>query len=257
MRMPGELLVLERGQAPEPLGRVDVEVVDRVGDERDDEPDRGAEDEGGEDDRGSRTVAEAVGLVLDDAPPHRDAGREVERVLEVEQRVRVLERGVVEPRQVPEHVVREPDGERDERVDERTNDRRTSERRRERRREPEHDEERRPLRENDVLEQVDDEQVVHRKRLDRCDRDGEDEHHRGDEAGDPEARGGEPAEGKEIAGGHQRDEQERLRIPRPPVRVHGATLVARGCSSVGRAPAFQAGCRRFEPGRPLLSTRRH
>src|SRR5262245_13792292 len=27
----------------------------------------------------------------------------------------------------------------------------------------------------------------------------------------------------------------------------------RGRSSVGRAPAFQAGCRRFEPGRPLLS----
>src|SRR5262245_32136498 len=26
----------------------------------------------------------------------------------------------------------------------------------------------------------------------------------------------------------------------------------RGRSSVGRAPAFQAGCRRFEPGRPLL-----
>ena len=45
---------------------------------------------------------------------------------------------------------------------------------------------------------------------------------------------------------------KRLRVPRPRVRIHSATLDARGCSSVGRAPAFQAGCRRFEPGRPLL-----
>ena len=30
-------------------------------------------------------------------------------------------------------------------------------------------------------------------------------------------------------------------------------LSASGCSSVGRALAFQAGCRRFEPGRPLFT----
>ena len=35
------------------------------------------------------------------------------------------------------------------------------------------------------------------------------------------------------------------------ISIRGATLTRRGCSSVGRAPAFQAGCRRFEPGRPL------
>src|SRR4029077_175852 len=40
------------------------------------------------------------------------------------------------------------------------------------------------------------------------------------------------------------------------MRIHGATLDARGCSSVGRAPAFQAGCRRFEPGRPLFENPR-
>src|SRR5207249_11507207 len=47
------------------------------------------------------------------------------------------------------------------------------------------------------------------------------------------------------------EDDETLRVPRPRVRVHDATLTACGCSSVGRAPAFQAGCRRFEPGRPL------
>ncbi len=148
---PGELLILERGEPPESFRRVDVEVVDRIGDEREDESDRAPEDEGGEDDSCASSRTEPMRRVLHDAPPHGHPGREVEGVLEMEERVRVLERGVVEPRQVPEHVVREPERERDGGVGERAEERRPRERRRERRREPEDDEQRSPLRENDVL----------------------------------------------------------------------------------------------------------
>ena len=109
-------------------------------------------------------------LLLYDAPPHEDPGREVERVLEVEQRVGVLERRVVEPRQVPEHVVREPERERDGGVGERADEGWSRERRGQCRRDPEDDEERRPLGQHDVLKEVDHEQVVHRDRLERGDR---------------------------------------------------------------------------------------
>ena len=49
-------------------------------------------------------------------------------MLEVEQRVGPLERRVVDPGEVPDHVVREPERERDERIRQRPNDRRACER---------------------------------------------------------------------------------------------------------------------------------
>ena len=63
------------------------------------------------------------------------------------------------------------------------------------------------------------------------------------------------ADRERVRDGGQRDGDDgfRMRIPRERIRSHTATLAwsSRGRSSVGRAPAFQAGCRRFEPGRPL------
>ena len=104
---------------------------------------------------------------------------------------------------------------------------------------------------HDVLQEVHRQQVVHAERVDRRDGDGE------ERAGSRTAKhamrhagAGMTPQRDAVCDGETED-RDRLRIPRPRVRIHGATLDARGCSSVGRAPAFQAGCRRFEPGRPL------
>ena len=158
-------------------------------------------------------------------------------MLEVEERVRVLERGVVEPREVPDHVVREPERERDGGVGEQRDRARARDRRGERGRDPEHDEERRPLGEDDVLEQVHGEEVVHAERVDRRDADREEEHHRPEEAGDAPGGSGVAAEREEVRRG-QAENDERLGVPRPRVRIHGATLIGRGRSSVGRAASL-------------------
>ena len=86
--------------------------------------------------------------------------------------------------------------------------------------------------------------------------DGDDQAAAAEEAGDaPAPVRDRAAHGKQVGGG-ERDTDERLRVPRPRPGIHGATLVGeRGCSSVGRASAFQAECRRFEPGRPLSRAR--
>ena len=75
-------------------------------------------------------------------------------MLEVEERARVLERGVVDPRQVPDHVVREPERKRDRGVRQRAHDTGRAIVAASAGEMPEDDEERRPLRENDVLEEV-------------------------------------------------------------------------------------------------------
>ena len=93
-------------------------------------------------------------------------------------------------------------------------------------------------------------QEVHPEGVDRRHADSEQQRHRPEKADDPPSGGRETAEREKVRSS-QTENGERFRVPRPRVRIHGATLVGRGCSSVGRASAFQAECRRFEPGRPL------
>ena len=185
--------------------------------------------------RGSRP--EAVRLVLHDAPPHENPRGEIERVLEVEERAGFrapCRRATAGARACSSRARGEGDG----RVRERADDARLRESARERRREREDDQEGRPFREDDVLEEVDHEQVVHRDRLERGDRDREQEHHRRGEAGDPPGVRWEATDREYIPGAHHRDEEERLRVPRPPVRVHGATLTGRSVAQlVERQPS--------------------
>src|SRR6185437_12978759 len=63
---PCELLVLERVEAPDAVVCVDVEVVDRVRDERHDETDRARDDESREHVGSTRARSELVWLVLED-----------------------------------------------------------------------------------------------------------------------------------------------------------------------------------------------
>src|SRR5438876_5574654 len=104
----GELLVAERRQAPEPR-RVLVEVVDRTRQQREQEPERRREDERRERVARARAALEPPRSVLHQRPPHEYSGREVARVLEMEQRALMTERGVVHRRHVPEEVAREPE----------------------------------------------------------------------------------------------------------------------------------------------------
>jgi hypothetical protein len=104
-------------------------------------------------------------------------------VLEVEERARVPKRGVVDPRQMPDHVVREPERERDRRVCERAHQSGRAIDARQLGRDPQDDEEWRPLREDDVLQEVHRQQVVHAERVDRGHADGEQQHHRAEERG--------------------------------------------------------------------------
>ena len=96
----------------------------------------------------------------------------------------------------------------------------------ERRREAENDEERRPLRENDVLEEVRAQQVVERDRLDRRHEDAEQEQLSRRERGDPPRGRGEDAYRQRVRDCETRNEHERLGIPCPRVRIHAATLVS-------------------------------
>ena len=91
-------------QPPEPWS-VGVEVVDRLGHERHDEPDRARQQERGKEVGGFQPRRESA---VHDRPPEQHAGDEVERMLEMEQGVRVPQRRVVDPRQMPEAVVDHP-----------------------------------------------------------------------------------------------------------------------------------------------------
>jgi len=124
-------------------------------------------------------------------------------VLDVEERVRVAERSVVDPRQVPRVVHRQPERQRHERPEEREADRAV----RKVRRDSEHEECRRPLCENDVLQQVRPEERVVRERLEL--REERREHKE-----DPERAGGQtrPRDGA-AAGYEDKPDRERRHEP--------------------------------------------
>ena len=163
-----------------------------------------------------------------DRPPQQHAGDEVERMLEMEQRMRVPQRRVVDPRQMPDAVVDDPEEERRHR---------SAHPRRDAPRAPagsEHRQQRRPLGEDDVLDQVHREQVVHRDRLDRRDRP---RRARAGIAAPKQATrhgaAGTRLSDQTYADRQGREHDERFRVPRPRVRIHGGTLRhSRGCSSM-------------------------
>jgi hypothetical protein len=73
---------------------------------------------------------------------------------------------------------------------------------------------------------------VEREVLQRCDEDGEDQAEPTEEAGDPPARRRVAAKDERVAEREQRHEHDGLGVEAPRVRMHAATLVARGRSSV-------------------------
>ena len=86
-------------------------------------------------------------------------------------------------------------------------------------------ERRRPLGEDDVLQQVHREQVVERDRVQRRDEDRQDQREAGREAGDSPARHAVAPDDEQVPDRERRNEDERLEIQRPGVRiVHRRTL---------------------------------
>jgi hypothetical protein len=162
--------------------------------------------------------------VLEHRPPDEAAGREVAQVLDVQERARVSKRGVVRPRQVPGEVDGEPDRQGDEGARQEAQHPGAREPRRQRGGEAGDEERRRPLREDDVLEQVHRQQVPERDRLHRREEDREDQELAGDEGRNPLPRGREPAQREEVADGERRHQPQRLRVPAPAVRAHDSTL---------------------------------
>ncbi len=176
------------GWRPQRRGACDVRVVERGGEECEQEPERAREDEGGEEIRGLAAGWEVPGLVLEDRPPEANADDHVAQVLQVEEKA-VVEGGLVGEWDVPEGVRREPERQGDERARQRARDAGAARPTRDPGAEPEDEERGRPLREDDVLEEVGGDEVVDRDRGHgggHCD-EGEDEP--GEEERRPEKRG--------------------------------------------------------------------
>ena len=209
---PPSLLVGERREAPQLVGRLDVEVVDGARNEGEQEAERSRDDERGEEVHRARACRDAVRLVVERGPPEEEPGHEVGHVLDVEERLGSAERRVVDGRYVPEEVRAGPQRKSDERMREQPGDGEV-------RREPEHAERRRPLGEDDVLEQVHREQVVERDRVQRRREDDQDQREPGREAGDPPARHAVAPDDEQVPDRERRNEDDSLEIQRPGVRI--------------------------------------
>ena len=114
-RAAADLLVGQRRQPPEPVRRLDVVVVDRARDQREQQPERARDDERGEQVHRARAGGEPVRLVRSTGHQKRQPGDEVLEVLEVQQRLLVPERRVVHGRDVPGEVRPGPERQRDQR----------------------------------------------------------------------------------------------------------------------------------------------
>ncbi len=135
-------------------------------------------------------------------------------MLECEQGTAVVERRVVQRRDVPDGVGADPQRQRDEGVGQGADDFRLGDARGERRRQPENEQQRRPLGQDHVLEQVDPEQVLDGDGVPRRHEDGDDQTAAGKEGGDAPGRCGGAPESEEVCRG-ERDTDERFRVPRP------------------------------------------
>jgi len=192
-----------------------VERVDRVGQEREQQPERAREHEGAEEVRG---LGACVLTTVDDRPPERRAGDEVRRVLDVQDGVRMPEREVVRGRHVPGEVRAEPDDER--------GDHRDANAPRKLRRQRKHEQRGRPFRDRDVLEEVRSQQVVERERLERCREDGGEKEHGEDEAGDAPARDRVSADDQVVRERQRRHERECVGLGGPSVRIHSGYAIS-------------------------------
>jgi hypothetical protein len=147
-------------------------------------------------------------------------------VLEVQQG-RVFERGVIGRGEVPGEVRDEPETERDRRPGQNPGAGEPGEPHGEEGRDAEHQERRRPLREDDVLEQMRPEQVVG-QRVERGDRRDDQQQAAGGESCNAPARGATPADKEGVPAGQRDDRERRLEVKRPGVWVRAsdrATLV--------------------------------
>ena len=97
-------MIAERPRSPA-ARRVLVERVDRAGNEREHEPDRRCEQKGRKDIDSFRAGRMAT---VDHRPPESDPRAEIHHVLDVKERVRVPEREVVRPREMPDDVGEKP-----------------------------------------------------------------------------------------------------------------------------------------------------
>jgi hypothetical protein len=136
-------------------------------------------------------------------------------VLEVEERGLVAEGGVVREGEVPREVGGEPDGERDGRPRQAPRTGNARDRAGDGRWEPEHAERGRPLGEDDVLEQVRRQQVVEGDRLERRDRDREDQCEPGKKGGRPPAVAPHAVRRQHVCDRERGHEDERLEVPVP------------------------------------------
>jgi hypothetical protein len=155
--------------------------------------------------------------VLEHGPPQEAAGGEVADVLEV-QEDGVLEGGIVGGREVPGEVGEEPDGERDWGPGEETCSGQPGELRGEGRRDPEHEERRRPLRQDDVLEQMRRQQVVGES-VERRDCGREEQETTGGEGRDPPAFCMPSTDREDIRDGQRKNGEGRLEVRRPGIWV--------------------------------------
>jgi hypothetical protein len=225
-RHAGDLLVDVRRESPEPAA-VDVPVVDGLRQESKQQTDWACEDESEEEVQGSRRVREPMRCVLEDRPPEKRPGCDVADVLEVEKRV-VLERGVVEGRQMPEEVGRKPKPESDGWASEQPDRADSADRRSQCRGNAEDEQRRRPLGQDDVLKQMSREEVVC-QRIEWGDRGGEQEQTSGGEGRDSPAVRFPVSDGEEVGEGEGQDGERRLGMKRPGIRIRtrdGATLGA-------------------------------
>ena len=133
------------------------------GEEREQKPERARENEGGEEIRGLAAGWEMPGLVLEDRPPEAGAHDHVAQVLQVEEEA-VVEGGLIRDGDMPEGVGREPERQGDERARQRARDGVPLDPPGHPGAEAEYEERGRPLREDDVLEEMGGDEVVDRDR---------------------------------------------------------------------------------------------
>jgi hypothetical protein len=164
--------------------------------------------------------------VLEDRPPEERPGCEVADVLEVEERV-VLEGGVIESREVPYEVRRKPEPEGDGWASKQSDRRDSADRGSQSRGKAEDEQRRRPLGQDDVLEQMRREQVEG-QRVERRDRGGKEEQAPGGEGGKAPPLDVPISDGQKVGEDERQDGERRLEMERPGVRIRardGATLV--------------------------------
>jgi len=165
---------------------------------------------------------------VDERPPDEQAGAEVARVLDVDQPRLMLERVVVDRRRVPGEVVGEPDRQRNGGMDRDAPALETRRGSRHRGRDAEHREERRPLGEDHVLQQVRGQQVVQAELVKRRPERDREQHHRAGETDNAPARCTEPPDEEEVQQRQRRDDDRRVDIGLPGVGRVGVSEDHRG-----------------------------